>query len=147
MSFKIDDATTKIKKKLSFTDVRTDYKLDNSIIEETSLLFSPLESDSKINDQENNSELINTNMPANCFNDKVVSQFDSNSSKQEENKDCELPVSQLESKKKATYYLTNKAAKQIDEMFTSSILTGKKKDRSTLICEAIEILYQKEFLK
>ncbi len=46
--------------------------------------------------------------------------------------------------RKFTFYLTEKAARQMDEMFISYIAVDKKKDRSVLICEAIELLYKSD---
>ncbi len=79
---------------------------------------------------------------------KPLSQFDSETLNQSNGLKIDQlageTVNQFEIKKKATYYLTEKAHKQMNELFIKGIAAGKKKDKSALVCEAIKLLYQKE---
>lgn len=132
MTSKIQEAAKQIKKKISFDDVSTIPSKENSDHINT------------INDQftgkeveKHNSNILNhntskevlcyTNSPANGINN-------------ESNTFSEV-------KKKATYYLSERCLKQMEEMFVQSILNGNKQDKSALICEAIELLYAKKCSK
>jgi hypothetical protein len=161
MSSKIPEATTKIKKKLSFDDVKPVYQSVIEQAEQQEWILTSLEQEKSKQDLtlcQHTSELVDkqTGLTVNHIDIKAVNHFDN---KQVDNQDG-LPVSQINSKevkhldgepatqnemkKKATYYLTERAHKLMDEMFVKSILNGKKKDKSVLICEAIELLYQRE---
>lgn len=52
----------------------------------------------------------------------------------------------LSKKKKVTYYLTEKENKKFEEIYARRLTSGNKTDRSSLICEAIRLLYRNENL-
>lgn len=46
-------------------------------------------------------------------------------------------------KRKLTFYMTQSCEGMLNEMFTSRLMMGEKVDKSSLICEAIELLFKK----
>jgi hypothetical protein len=54
-------------------------------------------------------------------------------------------MKKLESKKiKTTIYMTEDIEKLLDEVFIKRMRDRKKTDRSSLLCEGIKLLYEKE---
>lgn len=158
MSSKIPEATDKIKKKLSFNDVKPVYQLAVETAGQKECAFSSLDKvelgESLVCQQNSMSAIGYNSLPLDHKEDVAVHQSNINQTSllvshpaSEEvnhiNSKCES-MTAIEAKKKATYYLTEKAHKLMDEMFIKSIAMGKKKDKSALACEAIELLYQKE---
>ncbi len=47
-------------------------------------------------------------------------------------------------KTKVTFYVPQKTMKKLNKMCSEKLLTHGKLDRSTIVCEAIELLYAKE---
>jgi hypothetical protein len=60
----------------------------------------------------------------------------------------QIPIRKEESKfaqvKKVTYYLTEEMYKAFNDVYARRILEGRKTDKSTLISEAVELLYKHE---
>lgn len=46
-------------------------------------------------------------------------------------------------KRKLTFYMTQSCEGMLNELYTSKLLMGEKIDKSSLICEAIELLFKK----
>lgn len=162
MSSKIPETTDKIKKKLSFNDVKPSYQHSGKPSNQRAagVLIDPqVYNEQEVNQthetacqqtgetaQQKNDYLFNhqANILDNQYNGISFHQSNFHSNNMTNHSSDESAM-KLEGKKKATYYLTDKAAKQMDDMFIKSIAARKKKDKSALICEAIELLYQKEF--
>jgi hypothetical protein len=51
-------------------------------------------------------------------------------------------VYQNSGKKKMTFYLTQSHEAMLNEIYTMKIMMGEKVDKSTLICQAIEIVFR-----
>ena len=164
MSSKIPETTDKIKKKLSFSDVKPSYHRTAKPVSQQGggILIDP-HTEQVVHvegmPQQQTSELAqqDTVLPAYHYNnmpsihptDELNPQLNPITTSQQNAVPAKQltgePSGSLDNKKKGTYYLTEKAAKQMDEMFIKSIASGKKKDKSVLICEAIELLYEKEY--
>lgn len=54
------------------------------------------------------------------------------------------PSDKANKKLKATIYLTEEAQKAFDELFISRFRKNRKIDRSTIACEALQALYERE---
>jgi hypothetical protein len=161
MSSKIPEATDKIKKKLSFNDVKPVYQQAVNITKQEEDLFPPsdevnrddlpvYQQNSKPANEHaslplNHKESVTASHSIERLDEQPSSLVNQSTSIEVSHIDSECePMTPIEVKKKATYYLTEKAHKLMDEMFIKSIVMGKKKDKSALACEAIELLYQKE---
>ena len=55
-----------------------------------------------------------------------------------------LPVSQLTSKKKMTFYLDKESDMKLNEMFSRKLMKNEKVDKSTLISKAIDLLWKED---
>lgn len=49
---------------------------------------------------------------------------------------------QKSGKKKVTFYLTQNHEAMLNEVYTMKIIMGEKVDKSTLICQAIELMFR-----
>jgi len=45
-------------------------------------------------------------------------------------------------KKKVTFYLTQSHESMLNEIYTMKIMMGEKVDKSTLICQAVELMFR-----
>lgn len=45
-------------------------------------------------------------------------------------------------KKKVTFYLTQSHESMLNEIYTMKIMMGEKIDKSTLICQAVELMFR-----
>jgi hypothetical protein len=49
---------------------------------------------------------------------------------------------QKSGKKKVTFYLTQNHESMLNEIYTMKIMMGEKVDKSTLICQAVELMFR-----
>lgn len=55
-----------------------------------------------------------------------------------------LPVRQLTSKKKMTFYISTESETKFNEVFSRHLMRNQKVDKSALIAKAIELLWKEE---
>jgi viroplasmin and RNaseH domain-containing protein len=115
MSSKIPETTDRIKKKMSFSDVKSRSNKEFVVFE---------------------NEVTDTQEPVEQHNSITVQQINSENAYHHTSE----PVSEV--KRKATFYLSEKAFKQIEDLYIKSLIAGKKKDKSSLVCEALDLFHQ-----
>lgn len=149
----------KIKKKLSIEDYST--PISHELLDQTSLLQAHTYAQASADESLNSPASIasqHTSIPAYQHTSKTVSQQDSKLASQHAGKTtyqyANKPVNQHDSKlasndadipakkSKVTFYLDETTNKLLLELYIKHLQAHQKIDKSTLICQAIELLHK-----